>query len=286
MSPRRAAGRVMRATQRRFARWMGRRPVTLSLARPIVSFTFDDFPRSALLTAGRLLRERGLAGTYYTSMGLAGRTTSTGEMFQLRDLESLIQQGHELGCHTYAHCPSWETSSDTFEADVRKNAAALLDHLPAGTFGTHSYPISYPRPMTKRRMARYFACCRGGGQTFNIGTVDINYLSAYFLEQANGKHAAVENVVQGTCAATGWLILATHDVDNHPTRFGCTPEFFENVVDAVVRSGAVVMPVLAAFEAATLGRHSKRFNCNDTHERDEKVFDDQGGSSAVNGTVR
>jgi peptidoglycan/xylan/chitin deacetylase (PgdA/CDA1 family) len=32
---------------------------------PVISFTFDDFPRSALVKAGAILRERGLAGTYY-----------------------------------------------------------------------------------------------------------------------------------------------------------------------------------------------------------------------------
>jgi hypothetical protein len=46
----------------------------------------------------------------------------------------------------------------------------------------------------------------------------------------------------------GWLIFATHDVDPRPTPYGCTPEFFSEVVEYAVRSGARVLPVIEAFE--------------------------------------
>ena len=50
--------------------------------------------------------------------------------------------------------------------------------------------------------------------------------------------------------AGGWLIFATHDVCSRPTPFGCTPELFEAVVCAVQKSGASVLPVAAAWDAA------------------------------------
>jgi len=70
---------------------------------PVISFTFDDFPRSALLNAGAILRERGLAGTYYASFGLMGRKTTTGEIFTRDDLGELVQQGPEVTSHTFDH---------------------------------------------------------------------------------------------------------------------------------------------------------------------------------------
>jgi peptidoglycan/xylan/chitin deacetylase (PgdA/CDA1 family) len=42
---------------------------------PMISFTFDDFPRSALHVAGRILEDHGIAGTYYVSLGLMGTLT-------------------------------------------------------------------------------------------------------------------------------------------------------------------------------------------------------------------
>ena len=50
--------------------------------RPLISFSFDDFPRSALFTGGALLEQYGVAGTYYASLGLMGKTSPTGEIFR------------------------------------------------------------------------------------------------------------------------------------------------------------------------------------------------------------
>ena len=38
----------------------------------VVSFTFDDFPRSAWSNGGAVLEEYDVRGTYYAAMGLAG----------------------------------------------------------------------------------------------------------------------------------------------------------------------------------------------------------------------
>ena len=52
----------------------------------------------------------------------------------------------------------------------------------------------------------------------------------------------------------GWLIFATHDIDDHPTPFGCTGALFEALVQAVANSGARVLPVAAAWDAARPAR--------------------------------
>jgi hypothetical protein len=44
----------------------------------------------------------------------------------------------------------------------------------------------------------------------------------------------------------GWLIFATHDIDARPTRFGCAPELFKEVVERAVGSGAKIMTVAKA----------------------------------------
>lgn len=245
----RLLARAGRACQRRAARWLGRRPFTFAPGRPIVSFTFDDFPRSALLEAGAILQEFDVHATYYTALGLAGRTTVCGAMFDDDDLACLLDLGHELGCHTHDHCPAWETSPAAFEASVLQNAAALRQRFRHARFRSLSYPISYPRPETKDRLARHFVCCRGGGQTFNLGTVDLNYLSAFFLEQSIHHPAAVREIIAANHAAGGWLIFATHDVTAAPSPYGCTPQFFREAVRLAVDSGARILPVSRAWDA-------------------------------------
>lgn len=234
--------------QRRIAQWFGRRPCRLQTDAPVISFTFDDFPRSALTNGGAILRGHGFAGTYYASLGLMGKETPTGEMFEPEDLNQLIEQGHELACHTFDHCDSWETSPAEFESSILRNQRAIAERLPGITVTSLSYPIKWPRPETKRRVANYFECSRGGGQTFNDGMVDLNYLKAFFIEQSRDNFDAIKQIIDANSRATGWLIFATHDLCDAPTRFGCTPRLFEQVVEYSAKSGAAILPVAKALK--------------------------------------
>jgi len=234
--------------RRRAATLLFRRPFVVSPQQPLVSFTFDDFPRSALLTGGAILNRYGLAGTYYTALGLIGKHTESGEMFVQDDLASLLEHGHELGCHTFSHCDSWDTRTAAFEKSIIENSAALDRLVPGAEFKTFSYPISLPRPLTKAKIVDHFLCCRGGGQTLNAGKTDLNQLSAYFLEKSRGNIQAVKDLIDRNRQARGWLIFATHDVADNPTPYGCTPEFFEEVVQYASKSGAQIVPVIKALE--------------------------------------
>jgi len=225
-----------------------RRPLMIVADLPVVSFTFDDFPSTALSTGGGILRKYGKVGTYYVSFGLAGKDDATGRMCTLEDLKKLRAEGHELGCHTYDHCDSGLTPSEAFLKSVRANSVALARQFPGASFRTLSFPKSAPRGRTKQLVAGFFECCRGGGQTFNAGTADLNNLRAYFLEQAKGDMDAIRRVIDQNQEAKGWLIFASHDVCYHPSPFGCTPELFDAVVRYTVESGALVLPVLKSLE--------------------------------------
>jgi glycosyltransferase involved in cell wall biosynthesis/peptidoglycan/xylan/chitin deacetylase (PgdA/CDA1 family) len=240
--------RLVGYCQRRVGSHASRRPFLINLQRPLISFTFDDFPRSALLAGGAILKRFGLAGTYFASFGLVGKETPSGQIFFPDDLTTLLEQRHELGCHTFTHCDSWATATKTFENSIIQNHAALDRLFPHCEFKTFSYPISLPRPKTKARIADYFLCCRGGGQTFNTGKTDLNQLSAYFLEKSRDNFQAVKDVIDHNRQACGWLIFATHDISNDPTPFGCTPEFFERLVEYAIGSGAQIVPVVEALE--------------------------------------
>lgn len=245
--------RVQGYYQRRSASFLFRRPLVINAQRPLISFTFDDFPRSALHTGGAILNRFGLAGTYYACLGLIDGETATGKLFNADDLKMLIGRGHELGCHTFSHCHSWDTDPRTFEKSVIENQVALQALLPGTAFKTFSYPISMPRPLSKAKIASHFECCRGGGQTFNTGTADLNQLSAYFLEKSRDHFAAVKDVIDRNRNARGWLILATHDISDEPSPYGCMPAFFAAAVQYAVDSGAQILPVAKALDVLRAG---------------------------------
>ena len=171
-----------------------------------------------------------------------------GRLCSVDDLRPLLEQGHEIGCHTFHHYDAWNTSRSVFERSIVKNAEALATLAPEVRFRTFSSPMSPPRPLNKRSAGRHFACSRGGGQTFNVETADRDYLHAFFLEQARNNLDLVKDVIDRNSTARGWLILATHDVDDRPTPYGCSPEFFDQVVRHVVKSGSRILPVADALD--------------------------------------
>jgi peptidoglycan/xylan/chitin deacetylase (PgdA/CDA1 family) len=237
----------------RFQRTVGellfRRVIEMKNAVPYVSFTFDDFPRSALHTGGAILTRFGARGTYYAAFGLMGTEAPTGKIFQAEDARTLLAEGHELGCHTYAHCDSWRTKPSLFEASIRENADALRKIHAKASFRSFSYPLTAPHPGAKRAAGRRFASCRGGGQSINRGEVDLNLLKAFFIEKSVDRPEQIRAMIDANRLSNGWLIFATHDVSDSPTPYGCTPSFFETVVKWTLDSGATILPVADALDA-------------------------------------
>lgn len=243
------------------ARALLRRQLTVRTTAPLISFSFDDFPRSAFLEGGSILKRYDALGTYYVSLSLMGKPSPMGPMFEAADLKELARLGHEIGCHTFAHCHSWNTPPDVYERAIFDNQRALTELLPGASFQTFSYPYSGPRLAVKQVASRHFLCCRGGGlragrflrhnaggQTFNSGSTDLNLLCAFFLEQSRENPEAVKRLIDQNVQARGWLIFATHDVRDAPSRFGCTPAFFEKVVQWSLDSGSRILPVVGALE--------------------------------------
>jgi peptidoglycan/xylan/chitin deacetylase (PgdA/CDA1 family) len=243
--------KIRGAYERRAADVLFRRPLKMQNAGPLISFTFDDFPRSALHTGGAILQKYGLRGTYYASLGLTDSVAPVGTIFSREDLSTLLAHDHELGCHTYSHCHAWNTAPAVFQRSLADNERQLGAWYPQVKFRTMSYPISGPRPRTKRRMSRSFACCRGGGQSPNVGVADLNYLRAFFIEKAANDPADISRVIERNAQINGWLIFATHDVSENPTRFGCTPALFESVVRESLDSGATILPVIEALKVVS-----------------------------------
>jgi peptidoglycan/xylan/chitin deacetylase (PgdA/CDA1 family) len=233
--------RLTTKTRRAISTKVARRAVAMLNEEPLISFTFDDFPQSALREGGAILLNHGARGTFFASLGLMGRIGPSGELFHWRDIDQVLGHEHELACHTYDHCHAWETSVSDFEASLLRNQRALQQHLPGASFRSFSYPSSCPRPAIKRLMSDRYDCCRGGGQTFNAGSVDLNFAKACFLERCDFD--SISALIESNNRARGWLIFVTHDVCKRPTRFGCTPALFERVVRQANNSGARLVTV-------------------------------------------
>lgn len=243
--------RAQAGARRALAARLHRRALTVAPVQPLVSFSFDDAPRSAFLAGGQVLARHGLRGTYYVSLGLLGQPGPSGRLGGLEDLRAAVAAGHELGCHTHDHLDAWEVPAGDFLASVEANARALRHLLPGAHFETFAYPKSGAVAAVKPLLAQRFLACRHGGQRGNAGRVDRDLLAACFLDrQQHADLSFVRHLLEENARTRGWLIFATHDVTPNPSPWGCTPAFLEAVVRHALRTGARVLPVREALRAA------------------------------------
>jgi len=228
--------------------WLATRPIDCRPRRPLVSFSFDDFPRSAWLTAGPILAEHNLRATYYATLGLAGESNSGGELFTLDDLRAVADAGHELGCHTFGHEDSLAVSPAAYEAALERNRERLGELFPDRTWQTFAYPFGRATPATKRLVEARFLGARGIRPGINAGRADANYLRANSIYSGLDPVARCEALVRENVARRGWLIFYTHDVRGAPSNFGCTPTVFAAVVRAAAAADCDVVTVAEGME--------------------------------------
>jgi len=211
---------------------------------PIVSFTFDDAPKSAFVVAREILKEYNVRATYFISLGLLGAETEVGEIASVGDLARALEDGSELGCHTFDHLDAWHVSSTAFMASVARNREALGRILPGATFTTFAYPKTGATLSVKSALGKTFVCCRGGGQAANVDSADLNLVKACFFDKRTNVDAEfIGTLLDYNARRRGWLILATHDVAPDPSPYGCSPKFLEEIVQRASQSGALLLPV-------------------------------------------
>lgn len=236
--------RIVSKYRRTLSKYLYRKLVNLHLSSPVISFSFDDAPHTSFTNGGDILNRYGAKATYYVSFGLLGCESPSGSIGNLDDLRQAVERGHELGCHTFDHKNPRDTKPHLFIQSVTKNSQELSKYFPEMSFLSHAYPISGPRPVTKKKLAKLFKCCRGGGQNFNTGSVDLNLIKSYFLD-SRIQHSidGVKKLIDENVESNGWLIFATHDIEDKPSRYGCSKSFFEEVVKYSAQSGARLLPV-------------------------------------------
>lgn len=239
------------------ANHFSRKALRLSNNDAYISFTFDDFPISAYICGGAILKKYKVKGTYYVSFGLLNNMCPSGKIANIDIVKSVVEDGHELGCHTYSHSDAWETSPNDFESSLVKNEDALQNIFPGNTFNTFSYPLGNATPMVKRIAEKYFNCSRGGKQKYNKGIIDLNNLNSFFIDRRKNKPLKyIKHLIEDNYKNKGWLIFATHGIGEDSSPYGCDPAYFEDIVKCATNGGGIVMSVNDVYEAITYQREN------------------------------
>ncbi len=237
------AGRV---TNRLIERLPGPQ-IDISTSTPIVSFTFDDVPESALTAGAAILEKHGVRGTFYIAGGLVHRRETAGyRLITPAGCAELRERGHELACHTFAHPNVRHLYGDDLARDIARNREFFREIDPDSRPRNFAYPYASGSFRARPLLASEFRSARGGLNGVNRGRADRTYLHGVPLEQPEASVPALRSVIDDLVRNPGWLIFYAHDISETPTQYGCTPASLDLLVAHAKGAGCEILTVDAA----------------------------------------
>jgi peptidoglycan/xylan/chitin deacetylase (PgdA/CDA1 family) len=222
-------------------------PFRLRNETPIVSFTFDDIPRSAATTGAGILEDHGAHGTFYVSGGLLGTTSPDWAMAGVQDIVALHAKGHEIGCHTFSHKRACDLDQQALAEEIEHNREYLRMLAPSIKVENFAYPYGFGSFQRKQQLKTEFRSCRSIVPGVNSGNVDLQFLRAMPLLDYRIDRDGIERAFDEAQKTNGWLIFYSHDVADRPSPYGCSPALMNHALETASRRK---IPVLNMAEAA------------------------------------
>lgn len=233
---------LMRRLSRRLA---GHWPFGLTdfpLERPVISFTFDDFPRSAFTQGGPVLERYGAKATYYAAGRFCEATIDGLEFYTRQDALEAARQGHEIAHHTFGHPHAPDLGAQALLEDCARNDDFLADCglEPSRHF---AFPYGDADLGARRLLKKRYATCRGTQAGINGARMDAGLLKAVSLERRAWAPGMAQHWIEQLAERPGWLIFYTHDISNDPSPYGSTPAQLEEALALARAAGCEILTV-------------------------------------------
>ncbi len=234
----------------RLARGWGTAPHQLRSDGPMVSFTFDDVPKSAATTGTRILDEYDARGTFYVAGGLVDQWSGHWTALSADDIVRVHRDGHEIACHTFSHRRTTDLDAATMAAEFDSNRNYLTALDPSIKLDNFAYPFGLASIARKGQLRKLFRSSRGIYPGVNSGIVDLQFLRAMPLTEEHIDRDGINRAFDQAIAKNGWLIFYSHDVETAPSPYGCTPQLLRHALDAAARRNIPALTVAGALQRA------------------------------------
>ncbi len=217
---------------------------------PMVSFTFDDVPKSAATVGAAILEQHGATGTFYVIGSQVGRSSPLWDMIDGDDVIALHRSGHEIACHTFSHKRACDLDAGALNAEIERNQHYLRSLDSSIEVENFAYPFGYGSFVRKRQLKTVFKSCRSIVPGVNSGTVDLQFLRAVPLIDRRIDRDGIERALDEAQAGNGWLIFYTHDVADEPSPYGCSPWLLQTAIEAASRRQIPILNMAEALQCA------------------------------------
>ena len=234
----------------RLARHFCISPFRLQNRRPMVSFTFDDTPKSAAAVGVPILEARDARATFYVAGGLVDKWSGHWDGISGDEIVALHRRGHEIACHTFSHMRTTDLGAAALAGEIEDNRRYLSGLDPSIRLENFAYPYGLGSVLRKGQLGKIFHSSRGIVPGVNAGVADLQFLRASPLIDRDIDRDGIDRLFDQAVASNGWLIFYSHDVAAGPSPYGCTPALLQHALDAALLRNVEILSVAQALHAA------------------------------------
>ena len=225
-------------------------PFRLRNKAPMVSFTFDDTPKSAAAVGVPILDAYNALATFYVSGGLVDKWSGHWTGISADEIVGLHRAGHEIACHTFSHTRTTDLDAAGLATEIEDNRRYLLALDPSIKIENFAYPYGLGSVLRKGQLRKIFHSSRGIIPGANSGVVDLQFLRATPLIDRDIDRNGIDRAFEEAVANNGWLIFYSHDVATEPSPYGCSPSLLRHALDAASRRNVQILSVADALRSA------------------------------------
>ncbi len=220
------------------------------MQRPIISFTFDDVPRTAIINGQPILERHGIRATFYVAVGLSETNSiksDSDDYFTPDDVLQLHSKGHDIACHTYSHYALDDGNANDLALDSAKNIESLGSIIGPDSIEHFSYPFGQVNFKAKKLLSKKYKTMRSSRPGINLGLTDLYLLRATSIYNPSFNKGSIKAVIEKAQRHGGWLIFYTHGVADEPDNYSCTPDQLEWVIQQCKKSDAEILSIADAY---------------------------------------
>ncbi|MCU6433409.1 polysaccharide deacetylase family protein [Undibacterium sp. Jales W-56] len=232
---------LLKKISRRLASHLGCAWLPLKQGQGVVSFTFDDVPASACILGKQLLEEFDARGTFFVCGDLTDGQEQGHPCHSVEALQHLVEDGHEVGCHTFSHTNCATHSVKELKRDWEKNQDFFTKNTIANK--GFAFPFGAYDLGSKLAASQRFAYNRITGGGTQTGRADLAALRAQSLYANKTSLDKIKKLIDKTAQQGGWLIFYSHEVDETPGPWGTTPAQLRYALAQAKISGCQILSV-------------------------------------------
>lgn len=216
---------------------------------PTVSFTFDDVPSSSL-NGAKILFDEGISATFYICFDKLESPLWDETFVNLKEVQTLIDLGHEIACHTSNHIDLFDYKRNDFINSINRNK--LLAKKIGLSLNNFSYPKGRIKWDMKKKINNKFDTARSTKPGINTGRIDKGALLACPL-YSNPSNKNINKIKENIDSMNpgDWLIIYTHDVKENPTRFGCSQENLTSLIHHIKEKNIATSSISHMYSSLT-----------------------------------